>query len=922
MAGEVRANAPYYRDLVSELTGHSWIGVIYAVGSIVFLYLLGFNSKPNALFVAAEIPAACIVTAVLRHDPRLRIRVPLIWCLTAAFVWALPKSVPEMASFKWPNEIAALSLALLFGYWLVRAIRGSIVESKEGHRESSAAAIVANLASIWGATLIVVHLASLFITPYLIPIIEPTTVGRPLVQISAIARRISLWNWLPPGLLLFGLVFFAALRFKDDPYRPRNYQEVLTLNLPPVLNELVAALRLPVWLCVVVLGFVIHFVKQVWLSFVDFFDEWLGRTSLIFLALVVPTVLICLAHYTILKSAEAIAGYLSGEVAARTAKIVLLLTVHIYILAGMCLYLIAAVACALEIVRLPLRQVGKTVKGFIVHTGLPAGNAVGRSFSLYGILFLAVPIASILPGGPGIGLFSIVYGAILLLAAFIVVSLKVKSDATIKTLQLEVVSLRLFEWGGAADRRESKNYSTQFIHNAFRNICWELSLGYIPPTHRAALDIIAEWRRLTGEIVGRHICRGYIEPGSAACIRGDGLGADIRSHAWSPGKYNLKLLVSDSPIADTSFEIIQTSPSHPGAAVTPAQPWHQRNSSIVALLVVLVIATILEPIGTALLHAFSPHPTVWLRAVPFVWAGGVALIWGYWVALFLRFLDKAEKLAPFMSPRRRASDAAKMTIGFTFVISVVLLVVGATQLMGRRLSTTNTIDDELAGFKGTHWRGHVGRAPASLDILPGVSIGGLSATIHYVGVAEDLVVTKNPDSSVELRGIGSRREIGVGSFDLDTFHGHLSPDRTQMQGSLLDGAQRKGNWSLMRFTPTADLAGNTARVLSPSPNLTTRWQGKVGRWPAIMEIMPRRARGRWTAHVKYRNVQENLSVAVKEDGSVVLIGTGYRFLSGRGMFSLDTCYGQLSANGDRLQGLCINAAQSRAEWDVSRNTKL
>lgn len=411
--------SPYYRDLASELMEHTWVAVLYAVGCVIFSYLLGFFSSPSAIFIAAEIPTVCIATAVLREDERLSVRVPLVWCLTAIFSWGIEMSSTESNLY---NEIAVSALVILFGYWLGRAVIGSIAEFKKDSLHESLAYIIANLASVWGATLIIARLAALIIHPILISIIEPTQVGTVLLTVLRMAQAISLWNWLPLGVFLFGIALFAAIRFQDDPYKPRTYAEVLPTKLPPVMNELAAMVRLPAWLCIVILGFVVHFVQQAWISFRDFLSVWVGRMILILLSLVFPTALITLAHFIFLWASQGISEYLSGKVESAGDRIFLIVGVHCFTLVALCLYVVAVVALALEIMPVPVKQVLGMIKSFVFQTGFPAANAVGRSFSLFGILFIAIPIGSLLPGSHGFGAFSITYAGIVFGAAIYLAS--------------------------------------------------------------------------------------------------------------------------------------------------------------------------------------------------------------------------------------------------------------------------------------------------------------------------------------------------------------------------------------------------------------------------------------------------------------------------------------------------------------------
>lgn len=225
----------------------------------------------------------------------------------------------------------------------------------------------------------------------------------------------------------------------------------------------------------------------------------------------------------------------------------------------------------------------------------------------------------------------------------------------------------------------------------------------------------------------------------------------------------------------------------------------------------------------------------------------------------------------------------------------------------------------LTALAGTSWQGNVGRAPASIDFFP-ASIGAvkLAARIRYEGIAENLTVTQNADGTIMLRGMSYTRENGTGSFDLDVFYGRISQDVRQIQGGLQDNSRRKGIWQVRRITPGVNFAGITAQLLSATPGAVTQWYGVVGNWPATLEVAARGPMAEWKARISYRGVTEDLSVYIKEDGSVVLAGTSYQRLTGEGPFLLDAFYGRLSADGQTMWGLRIDAAQSRSQWKFSR----
>ncbi|HWZ46441.1 MAG TPA: zinc ribbon domain-containing protein [Candidatus Saccharimonadales bacterium] len=223
----------------------------------------------------------------------------------------------------------------------------------------------------------------------------------------------------------------------------------------------------------------------------------------------------------------------------------------------------------------------------------------------------------------------------------------------------------------------------------------------------------------------------------------------------------------------------------------------------------------------------------------------------------------------------------------------------------------------LNAVSGTRWRGNVGRSPAFLDISRPGPAGDCTARISYEGIIEELAIKMNADGSLVLAGTGYHRESGVGTFALDTFYGQLSADGRRLQGSLIDGSRRRGQWNVIKIETTESLAVSTTSLLSPNPTMVSHWQGTIGKWPASLDILPRKTSGEWTARGVYRGVVEDFAVTIKDDGSIVLAGTSYYRESGTGPFSLDTLYGQLSADGQRLQGLRIDIG-SRGQWSVTR----
>lgn len=99
---------------------------------------------------------------------------------------------------------------------------------------------------------------------------------------------------------------------------------------------------------------------------------------------------------------------------------------------------------------------------------------------------------------------------------------------------------------------------------------------------------------------------------------------------------------------------------------------------------------------------------------------------------------------------------------------------------------------------------------------------------------------------------------------------------------------------------------------------TSEWHGNVRGTAAILKIIPSRTFASCTATMDYEGVLEKLSVAFSSNGSMVLTGRSYRRVSGNGVFSLDTFSGELSLDGQQLNGTYVDRANSRGAWTVSR----
>lgn len=262
-------------------------------------------------------------------------------------------------------------------------------------------------------------------------------------------------------------------------------------------------------------------------------------------------------------------------------------------------------------------------------------------------------------------------------------------------------------------------------------------------------------------------------------------------------------------------------------------------------------------------------------------------------------------------PTRRHTGLAVLI----FTVISIAVIWWAVTILATKKSPTSPDTASLNAISNTRWRGNVGRSPASLDVFARGANGNVLGRISYEGIVEDLAIGVNAEGSIVLSGTGYHRESGTGPFALDTFYAQLSADARRLQGTLIDGSKRRGQWSVIKIDTSESLSTATIQLLSP--DAVSHWQGTIGKWPASLDIFPRKAAGEWNARATYHGVVEDFAVTIKDDGSVVLAGQSYHREAGNSPFSLDTLYGLLSGDGQHLQGLRVDAT-SRGPWYVAR----
>ncbi|MBC8550814.1 MAG: hypothetical protein H8D23_14310, partial [Candidatus Brocadiales bacterium] len=99
--------------------------------------------------------------------------------------------------------------------------------------------------------------------------------------------------------------------------------------------------------------------------------------------------------------------------------------------------------------------------------------------------------------------------------------------------------------------------------------------------------------------------------------------------------------------------------------------------------------------------------------------------------------------------------------------------------------------------------------------------------------------------------------------------------------------------------------------------LIGEWHGKLDRNETRLFIT--RANKQLSGKMIYGGIEEKLSVNLKNnDGKIVIVlkGTNYKRLKGKGRFYLDTFYGTLSGDGRSIKGEYIDTAKRKGKWSV------
>ncbi|MDZ7363690.1 MAG: hypothetical protein ONB46_23680 [candidate division KSB1 bacterium] len=335
-----------YRDLLMKLMASTWVPVVYVLASLIITYVLGHVHSPIIFFTVIQIPTLIACSYVVSPNPNLTYRLPINWIATAilaAFVYASQTSETYYGYSELGDEIGMVAWFFAI-YWTLSAVIWSIKMRKVNKDKLSRLESVeffGELFATWGAALQVAFIFSWIVIPFLEGITYGAATARSLAVTVEAFRGMSILRFLPVSVLLLGLLIMVSFRFQIDPYRPKTMNEVLPVKKGSLLVSLLIALRIPVWILIVIIGFINHFSKLLWESTRDFFKNFLARLCFIFVGLVLAPALLYFGHIILLKSLHLVTQYLDSETFGFFGNIKQFFIVNLLVLITLCVYVIS-----------------------------------------------------------------------------------------------------------------------------------------------------------------------------------------------------------------------------------------------------------------------------------------------------------------------------------------------------------------------------------------------------------------------------------------------------------------------------------------------------------------------------------------------------------------------------------------------------
>jgi len=413
-----------YGEIYTIVTKSGLFLATYIVMSIAAIWLVNYYSNLmtyTILSIIAQTFLFILCVYVIKKDDVYMRKFPPSWVLTAIFAGLLYTSRSQTISTQKGNVIGIILWSFVI-YWTSLGINWSLkiksLNDFSGKDNQLRFRFIASIIATWGATVQLIFVISWIVIPLLQSFQSdaPTLLGL-VVTLEAIKDR-SIYRFLPFSIFLLGMLIAAALRMKEDPYNPKSIDAIQS---PPqnAMSHLVYAISTPAWIVIVIFDFILHFTKLLWQSFVEFIQYWLARVIVITIGLVVAPCILFAGHIGILSVCDDLIRYLMLPGLTATASVIEFVKINIAILAILCLYLASIPLMNVRYRGGHIKDVMKEIVDDIFIEGKKPFNALGRSFSLLGIFAFTIPAAAILPDGPRYGVFSLGYGAAILIVLLI-----------------------------------------------------------------------------------------------------------------------------------------------------------------------------------------------------------------------------------------------------------------------------------------------------------------------------------------------------------------------------------------------------------------------------------------------------------------------------------------------------------------------
>lgn len=410
-----------FRSPLDKMIRDAWLAVWYVLATVALVALLTMTVHASALFIALQLPLIALCSYVVWPDVNVARRLPFIWTLTAAlalFSYLAQPTLGETGRQEWSNA-AGVMMWLLLGYWVFGAARWSLEvarRSKARLEFVQSLELFALLFATWGAMFEITS----FFAWLVLSLWRDLSVDAPVVAalfsfITAMKTSAAL-RYLPLEIVLVSLLVLTALRMKDDHYVPRSLDEFLPIREESFFAPFVMALRIPVWIVIVMIEFAVHFSRLAREACLDFVKTFVVRLAFNLLSFALAPLLFYLGHALMLDALHlAAAYYASAENVMEGFQ--QFFVINIMMLAALCFYVLAVPLLAARYRRAQFVELMPALRRQLFVEGKDYVAALGQTFSLLGVLAFAIPVVTLLPGKPNFGVFSSLY-AVIVLAGF------------------------------------------------------------------------------------------------------------------------------------------------------------------------------------------------------------------------------------------------------------------------------------------------------------------------------------------------------------------------------------------------------------------------------------------------------------------------------------------------------------------------